>query len=134
MCAATCTSTIRAPHTHRFLINYSAIRNDCKFNKNNALALPNRLKLACSCAVSLPRKPSVTIHKSLLSRSHSFSRAFLFDTNERTRKNLTCSQQTRKQFLFRTFERLLLVLFNTFERSSIYPFLPPTRHGRIASL
>jgi hypothetical protein len=50
------------------------------------------------------------------------------------RKKTISFKTNKKQFLFRTFERLLPVLFNTFERSSMYPFLPPTRHGRIAAL
>jgi hypothetical protein len=122
MCAAGCASTTRAhaPHTRHSLIRHAAIRNVCKFHTNNVLTFPSRLTFACSGAVSSPHKPPVTNHKSLLVRSRALSRPFLFDTNERTRRNLTCSQQTRKQFLFDTFERFLGVLIGTFERSLTY--------------
>jgi hypothetical protein len=132
MCTAARASTTRAPR--QFLINYTAIRNVCNFHKNNALAFSNRPKFACSGAVSSPRKPSVTIRKSLLSRSHLLSHPFLFDTNERTRKKANLFTKNKKQFPFRTLERFLPILFNTFEQPAIYPFLPPTRHGRIAAL
>jgi hypothetical protein len=66
---------------------------------------------------------------------------FLFNTNVPAQKNLTCSQQTRKQFLFNTFGRFRGLLSDTFERPStypprfaMYPFLSPARHGRIAAL
>ena len=76
--------------------------------------------------------PHLSHHSPLITRCCLVS--FLFDTNERTRKKPNPFTRDKKQFLFRTFERLVPVLFNTFERSSIYPFLPPTRHGRIAAL
>jgi hypothetical protein len=185
MCAAACASTTLAPRTRPFLINYAAIRIARKFHKNNVLAFSDRLKFACSGAVSSPYQRPVTNHEAFLASSHArFSRlliatqileikptrsqqtrkhfliatfsgnsapephlahhsplithqclmSFLFDTNERTRKKANLFTTNKKQFLFHTFERFLAVLFNTFERPSIYPFLPPTRHGRIAAL
>ena len=59
---------------------------------------------------------------------------FLFDTNERARKKANLFTTNKKQFLRDTFQCFIGFLFDTFERSSIYPFLPPTRHGRIAAL
>jgi hypothetical protein len=134
MCAAARASTTLAPHMRQFLINHAAIRNARNVHKNNALSFSNRLKLAYSGAFSSPRKRNVTNHIPLLVRTHSLSYAFLFNTNERTRKKANLFTTNKKQFLFRTFKRLLPVLFNTFEWSSIYPFFPPARHGRIAAL
>jgi hypothetical protein len=127
MCAAARASTTLPPHARQFLIDCSAISNACKSHKNNALVFSNRLKWACSGAVSSPHKPLGADRTSL-------PRPFLFNTNERARKKTISFKTNKKQFLFRTFERLLPVLFNTFERSSIYPFFPPARHGRIAAL
>jgi hypothetical protein len=59
---------------------------------------------------------------------------FLFNTNERTRKKPNLFTTNKKAFPFDALERFSGVLFDTFARSSIYPFLPPTRHGRIAAL
>jgi hypothetical protein len=134
MCAAACASTTLAPRTRPFLINYAAIRNAGDFHKNNVLAFSNRLKFACSGAISSPRKPAVTTHYPLLVRPRLLCCPFLFDTNERTRKKANLFTTNKKQFLFDTFGRLLPVLFNTFEQPFTYPFLPPTRHGRIAAL
>jgi hypothetical protein len=53
---------------------------------------------------------------------------FLFDTNERMRKNLTYLQPTRKQFLFDTSAR-------SFAYPAAFRDSPiPSRHGRIAAL
>ena len=134
MCAAACASNASVPHTRQFLIHHAAIRNACNFHKNNTLAFSNRLKRAVSSTISAAYKPPVTIHKSHLSRPHSLPRPFLFNTNERTRKKANLFTTNKKQFLFRTFKRLLPVLFNIFEWSSIYPFFPLARHGRIAAL
>jgi hypothetical protein len=119
MCAAARASTAGASHKRPFLIDCSAIRNACNFHKNNVLAFSNRLKCACSGAVSSPHQP-------LAANRTPLARPFLFNTNERTRKNLTYSQQRRKQFLFNTFQRSKGFLFDTFERS-----LPCPHHFEI---
>ena len=59
---------------------------------------PNAFLIAGVCPTFSPA-PHRTKHKD------SRMVPFLFDTNERTRKNSTCSKQTRKQFLFATVER-----------------------------
>src|SRR5271154_2670427 len=120
MCAAARASTAGASHKRPFLIDCSAIRNACNFHKNNALAFSNRLKCACSGAVSSPHQP-------LAANRTPLARPFLFNTNERTRrKNLTCSRQRRKQFLFNIVQRSTGFLFDTFERS-----LPCPHHFEI---
>ena len=185
MCAAACASSTRGPHTRRLLINYSAIRNACKFHEYNALTFSIRLKFACCRALSSLREPPVTNHEAFLASSHArfsplliatqileikptrsrqtrkhfliatFSvnwasaphlthhsplithhclRSFLFDTNERTRKKGNLFTTNNKTAPIRSFERFSGLLFDTFERPSIYPFLLPTRHGRIAAL
>jgi hypothetical protein len=91
-----------------------------------------RPKSIASFCRSLVPAPCLTNHDARIP-------PFLFNTNERARKNLTCSQQTRKQFLINTFERFLGLLFPTFAPSLAYSALfrdspIPTRHGRIAAL
>jgi hypothetical protein len=142
MCAAARASTAGASHKRPFLIDCSAIRNACNFHKNNALAFSNRLKCACSGAVSSPHQPLAANRTPLahpflfntnertrrknLTYSQQTRKESLLDTNEQTRKNLTYSQQRRKQFLFNTFQRSTGFLFDTFERS-----LPCPHHFEI---
>jgi hypothetical protein len=86
----------------------------------------NRHKFSPNSAPAL-RGPAVTTHQSPIT-------PFLFDTNERARKTSNLFKTNKKTFLLGTFKRFSGLLFDTFERPSMYPFLPVTRHGRIAAL
>ena len=94
MCAAACASTTRAyaPHTRQFLIDVAAIRNACKCHKNNALALSNHcsLRVLARFIQHSSGLPRIRNHSTSVC-TRSLARPFLFDTNEPTRKNLTCS-------------------------------------------
>ena len=87
--------------------------------------------IATISGIALPA-PRFTHHSLLVTRPCLTS--FLFDTNERARKKSNLFKTNKKTFLLRTLERFSGVLFDTFERPSMYPFLPVTRHGRIAAL
>lgn len=80
----------------------------------------------------LASAPHLTRHSPLI--THHCFMSFLFDTNERARKKPSLFTTNKKTAPIRAFERFSGLLFDTFERPSIYPFLPPTRHGRIAAL
>jgi hypothetical protein len=89
--------------------------------------------IASFCCSSLPVPRS--------SNHDSRATPFLFDTNELARKKSNLFTINKKTVAIRHFERLLTVLFDTFERSLPHPLRFPTyrflrlaRHGRIAAL
>jgi hypothetical protein len=93
MCAAARAATASAPHTRQFLISEPAIRNDCKFHRNNTLAFSNRLKFTCSGAFSSPHQPLVTDHDSPITTHQ--SRIFNRYPNIRNQANpLTTNEKT----------------------------------------
>jgi hypothetical protein len=86
----------------------------------------NRHQIGPNHAPAL-RAPAVTTHQPPITPS-------LFDTNERAPQKSNLFKTNKKTFLLSALKRFSGVLFDTFERPSMYPFLPATRHGRIAAL